>query len=68
MVMSQVCDLRMQMNEKKKIGDEYEIAYATMFTCHYIHILDDFNILFWYFLYPHTIPNFTYRYSVVCFF
>ena len=35
MVMSQVCDLRMQMNEKKKIGDEYEMAYATMFTCHY---------------------------------
>ena len=28
MVMSQVCDLRMQMNEKKKIGIEYEMAYV----------------------------------------
>ena len=28
MVMSQVCDLRMRMNEKKKIGIEYEMAYV----------------------------------------
>ena len=32
MVMSKVCDVRMRMNEKKKIGIDYGMAYATMFT------------------------------------
>ena len=45
MVMSQVCDLRMRMNEKKKIGIEYEMAYVynVYVSLHTLH--DDFGAL-----------------------